>query len=238
MITINYKSRKKKLFNEILKISYENNLPHIGTCLSCLEILMNIFYKQLNARDYFLLSKGHAAVALYAILKDLGKIEKIDIDYLWEHPRKDLNLGIVYSSGSLGHGLSVGAGLALAKPKSKIYVLMGDGECEEGSVWEAANFAIKNNLTNLVPIIDANGMSQFQKIDRESLAPKWRGFGWAVNEPLQDEVWNLSFKEIVNQPTAWIVHTIKGRGLPYMEDKLISHYLRLNLEQYNQAIRA
>lgn len=237
MITINFKKRKKKLFNEILKVSYENKIPHIGSCLSCLEIMMNLFYKTMRKQDYFLLSKGHAAVALYVILKDLGKLNEIDIEKLWEHPHKNLNLGIVYSSGSLGQGLPLGAGLALGKPSSKVYVLMGDGECDEGSVWEGANFAARNNIKNVIPIIDANGMSQYQKIDRHSLAPKWKGFQWNTIEAMQDEVWNLDFTQDFDHPTVWIIHTIKGRGLPFIEDELISHYKRLNQNEYKKAVR-
>ena len=194
-------------------------------------------------RDRFILSKGHAGIALYAVLADLGFFPKEELDFLnkgrllAEHPDPRIP-GIEVVSGSLGHGLSVGAGMALAdkfdeKPR-RTFVLMGDGECYEGSVWEAAMFASHHQLNNLCGIVDRNGLithGTTESINKlEPFKDKWRAFGWDVIEVdghdlkvLVSALQKFTRKTSGN-PTLILANTVKGKGVSFMENQANWHH--------------
>ena len=232
--------------------------PHVGSSLSPVDILTVLYFKIMNInspndpeRDRFILSKGHGVSALYAVLSkkffsDKKILEKYLVDggNLYGHPVMGTLGGIEASTGSLGHGLSIGIGLALSgkndKKNYKIYVLMGDGECQEGSVWESAMCASRLCLDNLAAVIDANTLQGYERVDNIqpifTLKKKWEDFGWCVREVDGHNIKELNnvFKEIPfykDKPSLVIAHTIKGKGIPDLENKLESHYLSIPKEK-------
>lgn len=254
-----------KIRKTILEMVFKTKSPHIGSSFSIVEILACLYFKILSVsptdpynsnRDRFILSKGHACPALYAVLAERGFISKGELDgfavnggTLEQHPSLDIRRGIEATAGSLGHGLSIGAGMALAAKRDnknyKVFVLMGDGELNEGSVWEAAMFATQHGLDNLIAIIDYNKMQALGNtkdiIDLESLPQRWTSFGWAAKEI---EGHNLSqifeaFSSIpflVGRPSIVIAHTIKGKGVSFMENNLLWHYRAPSNKEYQMAL--
>lgn len=226
---------------------------HIAPSLSSVEILVALYFKILKIdknnykqdnRNRFILSKGHAGVALYAVLAKKGIIDESILNtfcqkdsVLGAHPEASQIAGVEFSTGSLGHGLSLGVGVALAgkldKKDYKVFVLLSDGECQEGSVWEAAMFASHHKLDNLVAIIDHNKLQSLGRVDDiVSLKPfvdKWKAFGWEAIEvnghnilEIVNALGEIPFAK--NKPSVLIAHTIKGKGISFMENKPIWHY--------------
>lgn len=227
-------------------------VPHLASCLSCVDILVALYWDVLNidsqqldnpARDRFILSKGHAAPALFQVLAAKKFFHEALLDgygcdgsLFGEHPPAHGVPGIEAATGSLGHGLPIGVGLALASRLNNMpyhtYVLLGDGECNEGSVWEAAMFSAANKLSHLTVIIDFN---KWQATGRSesimSLSPmhdKWRAFGWDVCEidghNFSDLVGALTNRAAQDKPKAIVAHTVKGKGISFMEDDNNWHY--------------
>lgn len=221
---------------------------HIGGSMSCMDILVALYHSLMNKNDRFILSKGHCAEALYAVLAGKGFISPEELKTfasfntkLAEHPTKNIN-GVDFATGALGHGLSLGVGLGLGfkadKSNAKAYVLMGDGELAEGSIWEAAMSAAKYKLDNLITIIDRNNLqisgNTEDVMPLENLSEKFLSFGWEVrtcngHEPI----------EIINQiktphtkPLALIATTIKGYGSKLMENKADWHHNIPNDDEY------
>ena len=253
--------RKKTL--EMITIS---QTLHIGSALSIVEILVSLYFHILNInhedpkwdeRDRFILSKGHSSAALYATLSERGFFSEdilneyaIDGGTLPEHLDRKIVFGIESSSGSLGHGLSIAIGMAMASKYDnknyKCYVLMGDGECDEGSVWEAAMLAAQLKLDNLVLIIDYNKFQGFGRVEEiinlEPLSEKWISFGWTVKE-----INGHDFQELLNsleslpietgKPHTIIAHTIKGKGISFMENNNDWHYMSPTQKQYEAALK-
>lgn len=256
----------KKIRKDVVRMSYKACSSHLGSALSMIDILIVLYFKMLNItpencknrdRDKFILSKGHASSGLYAVLAQRGFIDEKILDTYYEdgshligHPKKNLLYGIEVSTGSLGHGLPLGCGLALSDKNDrrlcKTVVLMGDGECNEGSVWESAMFATSRNLNDLIVIVDNNKLQGLGRVDRITglypLAKKWKAFNWSVKE-----IDGHNFQEIYkslkqayeskDKPTVIIAHTVKGKGVSFMEDKLEWHYKSPNREQYELAIK-
>jgi transketolase len=210
-------------------------------------------------RDRFILSKGHGCLALYALLADKGFFSKSDLrsfchegSFLGGHPERGKVPGVEASTGALGHGLSIGLGIALAarikEQKYKVFVAMGDGEINEGSVWEAAMCAGKHELDNLTIIVDYNKMQSYGKTevvqDLEPLADKWRAFNFNVRhvdghdrKQLQNSFGGLPFE--TGKPNAIICHTVKGKGIPMAEnDPTWHHKSRLSPEQIEDLFQA
>lgn len=235
----------------ILRMAHHGGTPHVSPALSCVELLAGLYYSVLRidpehpdspGRDRFLLSKGHACMAQYATLCERGFFPRHLLDQyatdggaLAEHPSPGCAPGIEAATGSLGHGLSIGAGLALAaKLRHKDYrtfVLLSDGECNEGSVWEAAIFARRYELDNLIAIVDYNKWSAMDRTDTflEPFAAKWEAFGWATAEidghDLDAVTTALGAAPLqAGRPTAFIAHTVKGKGVSFMENDLEWHY--------------
>jgi transketolase len=252
--------RVKKL---VFDVVHETQTHHVGSITSCLDILVALYFGVLDidpkdpakpGRDRFILSKGHAALAQYATLAIRGfcPVEKLkgfgqDGSVIGGHPDRNCLPGVEVSSGSLGHGLSIGAGMALAARRDgapdRTFVLVSDGECNEGMVWEAAMFAGHHHLDNLTVIVDHNGLQAFGRTDEvlkpDSLAGRFEAFGWQALEVDGHDIAKLlaAFETPPDgRPRAVIARTIKGKGLGDLEDKLESHYATLDDEQYRQAV--
>ena len=243
-----------KLRFSVIQNSHDSKTPHLGSCLSCLDLLVALYWKVLKIdannfrdkkRDRFILSKGHAAPALYHVLAEKKFFAKKLLDtygadgsLLGEHPvAPGVLSGIEAATGSLGHGLPLGVGMAIAsrmsKENFKTFVLMSDGECNEGSVWEAAMFAASHQLENITVIVDYNKWQATGRSDQilqlAPLSDKWKSFGWDVSE-----INGHSFTEIlsslkpndqpIKKPKIVIANTIKGKGVSFMEDDNNWHY--------------
>jgi transketolase len=257
-----YEVTPQEIRKIIIEESKRANVGHIGSALSIADILAALFQGVLHGtgtddpnRDRFILSKGHAALALYAALylksiltRDQLQTYCCDGSFLGVHPEHRLD-GIDFSTGSLGHGLAIGSGVALASRLSGIYyrcfVLVSDAECNEGSLWESVMFAAHHKLSNLIAIVDNNGQQAFGKtkevIDLEPLGEKWRTFGWEVHqvEGHSTEELMKSFQALDTRngsPKVLIADTICGKGVSFMEGKVEWHYLPLSDDQYIQAL--
>jgi len=237
---------------DILKMVTEAGSGHPGGSLSATDILVTLYNNVLRhdpknpdweERDRFILSKGHAAPLLYAVLADQGYISQTCLPTLRDlgsilqgHPVCEKVKGVEVSTGSLGNGLSIGAGLAAAarinNAKWRVYVLLGDGECDEGTVWEGAMFAAHYRLGNLTAIIDRNGLQidgpTEQVMGLNPLPEKWRAFNWNVIEVDGHKHKELlkAFDEAIkpqNRPSVIIANTVKGKGVSYMEGNVSYH---------------
>ena len=252
---------------DILQTALNAGKGHVPPAFSWVEIGVALFYgghlqvrphePKWKARDRFILSKGHGCLTLYAILADLGFFSKAELDkfctpgsILAGHPDTDIP-GVEGISGSLGHGLGVSAGLALgAKLQShpwKIVTVMGDGECQEGSVWEAAMFASHHQLQNLVAIIDRNQLGATNLTEKnvalEPFVNKWEAFGWEVvsvdgHSFEQIEEVLTSFRRRTSlKPLAVVAQTVKGKGVSFMEASVDWHHRMPKGDEVDEAIR-
>ena len=244
---MNTKNLAKKIRFEIIKMSYRSKAPHLASSLSCADIVTVLYEKilRINKRkklisDKFILSKGHAATCLYAILSHKKYFDKKKLQnyakkgsLLEEHPNPKIN-GVEAPTGSLGHGLPIGCGMALGakikKYKFRTFVLLGDGECNEGSVWESAMFASAKKLNNLITIIDYNkwqGTGRSNEIlNLKPMQEKWKSFGWKtiIIDGHNHNTLQKVLKKKYNKPTAIIANTTKGKGVSFMEDDNNWHY--------------
>lgn len=260
--------RSKALRRRVIEIMNLGGRGHLAPAMSLIEIVRVLYDDVMRfdsenplweERDRFILSKGHGCLAQYAMLEDKGFITCDDAccfckfdGILGGHPERGKIPGVEASTGSLGHGLSIGVGFALAaryaKRDNRVFVVMGDGECNEGSVWEAAMSAGKNKLDNLVAMVDYNKQQSYgttaEVMDLEPFADKWRAFGFAVAEvdghdvdALREVLTNLPVEK--GKPTAVICHTVKGKGIPFIERDLTWHHrTKLSDELYTSLIEA
>jgi len=261
------KNIANSLRKEVLTMSYVAKKAHISSCLSIVDILVYLYWKEMKIkpknpnwqkRDRFILSKGHAAPALFATLAYRGFFPKKLLESYGKndstmgmHPEFDLVPGIEVSTGALGHGLSIGAGMALAEKinntKRRVFVLVSDAECDEGTTWEAILFAPQHRLNNLFLLIDFNNLQAFGRIkDVMNLEPfkdKLVSFGWNVFDTDGNDLKKIDavFKKIgnskSNKPNAIILNTIAGKGISFMEDKLAWHYQNLDEKLYKEALK-
>jgi transketolase len=250
---------RKKCLKDILFHFKEANAGHIGSSLSSLELLVYLYFNLMNKEDKFILSKGHAALSLYVVLAHAGIIDNELLTTFYRngtllaaHPPCYRNMnGIHFGTGSLGHGLSLAAGFAFSNKFThrsyKVYCVLSDGDCNEGSTWEAALFAAHHKLSNLYVIIDRNNLQGFGTSDEilnlEPLAEKWRSFNFdvALAENGNDfSSIDFSFKTLESsnsdKPKCIIARTVKGNGVSFMEDKMEWHYLPMNDDQYTRAL--
>jgi transketolase len=238
----------------IIETSHRTGTPHLGSCLSCVDILTALYFQVLNIdparpihpeRDRFILSKGHGAPALFQVLAMRGfypqaMLENFGEDgsYFGEHPPTPSHVpGIEAATGSLGHGLSIGVGMALSTRilgrSHRVFALLSDGECNEGAVWEAAMFAAAQKMDRLAMVVDFN---KWQATDRSEkvmalspLADKWRAFGWSAREVDGHDLSALidvlsRVPDGSGKPVAIIASTVKGKGVSFMEDDNNWHY--------------
>jgi transketolase len=240
----------------VLALYNAANAGHIGASLSCIDLMIASLILRKREQDTFLLSKGHAAAALYACLNHLGDISDDELDTFYKngttlpaHPAPNKHRGIPFATGSLGHGLPIGTGIAhagkLQGDDSKVYVLMSDGETNEGTTWEAAHYAVAKGLDNLVVLVDKNGLQGFGNttdILGDSADPrKWEAMGFETVEAdghdidgLLETIDTLN-QSVTGKPKAIIANTVKGKGVTYMENKMEWHYLPMNADLYEQA---
>ena len=246
----------------VVRLAYEGQAAHVASALSCVDVLVASYFGALRIdpknpddpnRDRFILSKGHAASALYVTLAARGFFPMDELDRyaqpgtrLPEQPAPGSVPGVEFATGSLGHGLPVGCGMALAARlagrDSRVTVLMSDGECNEGSVWEAAMFASAQRLRRLTVIVDANGWQATGRtkdiLPLEPLVEKFRAFGWDAEDVDGHDVHNL--RRCLEQPRgprprAWIARTVKGKGVSFMEDDNNWHYRVPTAEEVDRA---
>lgn len=216
----------------------KTQIPHIGCGLSIIEILTTLYYGIMKFGNNFILSKGHASAPLYVILNEKGLIPSSELYRLEEHPTLNKEYGIDATTGSLGHGLSIGVGMALANRQNRVYVLIGDGECDEGQIWEAARIASKLKLKNLIAIIDCNGFQGFKESDR-GIGRKFFAFGWDVIECDGHDCESLfkNLNTITEKPLVILAKTIKCKGVKEMEKKLESHYFKLKKIEEEHSVK-
>ena len=249
----------------VLRMVHQANASHVGSCLSLADLLAVLYGRvlQVNAgrpdwpdRDRFILSKGHAAAALYATLAESGFFPATWLDEycrdgakLGGHVTRHGVPGVELSTGSLGHGLPVGCGMALAGQRAgqpyRVFVVVSDGELDEGSNWESILFAPHHRLENLVVVVDYNQIQSFgsvkEVLDLEPLAEKWRACRWAVREidghdhaQIEAACRTVPFEP--GKPSVIIAHTVKGKGVSFMENQLAWHYRSPNREQLAEAL--
>ena len=251
----------KRIRLAILTASKQANVGHIGSALSVVEIITALYGNVLRIdvpddpeRDRFILSKGHAALALYAALHARGWINDDDLasycadhSLAGTHPDHQLP-GIDFSTGSLGQGLSFGAGAALAAKLAgshrRVYVLVSDAECNEGSVWESVMFAAQHRLSNLVAIVDVNGQQALDHthrvLDLSPLDARWAAFGWQTHVVDGHDVTQLSralsCEASSGAPRVVVARTVFGKGVSFMEGQIRWHYMPMNDDEYQRAV--
>jgi transketolase len=238
----------------LLRMHYESRACHIGGNLSALDALLHLHLKVLTPADVFVLSKGHSAGALYVALWAAGAISETELrsfhrdgTRLAGHPAAHWHDRIAFATGSLGHGLGLAAGVALARhlrgEPGTAYCMLSDGECQEGSVWEALLFARHHRLANLVALVDMNGLQGFGTTEEVAsmvpLAPKLRGLGLQVEEidGHDPQALDAALARRCDEPLVVLLRTVKGRGVSFMEGRMEWHYLSLSEEQYQAALR-
>jgi len=261
----NYQKHAKEIRRNIVKMVAFSRAAHIGSALSIVDILTVLYFKILkirsnqpdwSGRDKLIFSKGHAATALYSTLVQRGFASKKCLDNYYGnntklagHPVRGCMPGIEVSTGSLGHGLSISLGIAMAnkydKRHSRIFTILSEGDCDEGSTWEAAMVAGHLKLDNLVAIVDYNKIQAMGRVkdimDLEPFKEKWQSFGWSVKEidghnylEIEKSLKKIPFEK--NKPSIVIAHTIKGKGVSFMEDSLTWHYKYPNEKELKQAL--
>lgn len=247
----------------IIDAACRSKSAHVGSALSCVDLLAALYFRELNIdlddwgnRDIFVLSKAHAAMALYAVLTEKGLISRevfrgyfLNNGTLPAHlDRFTLPRGIEVSAGALGHGFNMALGMAygykLKKDKRRIFVLIGDGESEEGSIWEGALFGSRLKIDNLTAILDYNNLQGYGRPRElchfEPLVSKWKAFGWEVYKVDGhnfDEVLKVFAAPHNGRPKIIIATTIKGKGVSFMEDQMKWHYFIVTDELKKKAMR-
>jgi transketolase len=264
---VNFLEEKCRQFRvDLIELLYKIQTGHAGGSLSAVEILTTLYFEKLNVspedskspdRDIFILGKGHAAPIYYRILAEKGFFPKEELSTLRQlnsrlqgHPCAIKTPGVELSTGPLGLGLSAAVGAAAAAKQDKrslyTYVLMGDGELQEGIVWEAAMAASKYKLDNLIAIVDNNGVQLDGTVEQimpmGSLKDKWSSFGWQVIETDGHDINAFSqavdnAKELKGKPIVILAKTVKGKGISFMEGKNTWHGKPINSEEYANALK-
>lgn len=250
----------KEIRKTIIELAHKSKSPHVGSSLSCVDILTVLYFDVLNLqpwekRDIFILSKAHAAMSLYSTLATRGIMDKKLLQGYYQnegtlpaHLDRFTAKGVEVSAGSLGHGFNMGLGMAFGfkkkKQDRKVYALIGDGESQEGSIWEGALFGSKLGLDNFTAIMDYNNLQGYGRARElcsfEPIKSKWEAFGWhAIETNGHDlDAINGALCEATNgKPKIIIAHTTKGKGVSFMEDQLIWHYYIVADEYRDKALR-
>ena len=248
-----FKLRAITARRRLLQMHRESNVGHIGGNLSALDAILYLHTSVMSEQDVFVLSKGHAAGALYIALWSIGLIDEAELTTFHKdstrlagHPAPKCHSRIAFATGSLGHGLGLAAGVALGKrlrgEPGRVYCLLSDGECQEGSTWEAMLFARHHELAKLTVLIDENGLQGFGStrdvMSLDGLAHRIAGLGLDVVEidgHCADELGDALARD-ADGPRVIALQTTKGRGISFMENRLEWHYLPLDEEQYQQAM--
>lgn len=254
----------KKVRIDVVNMISKANSSHIGSAFSMVDLLAVLYGEvlqydiknpKMQSRDRLILSKGHGGASLYATLAECGFFEEEELHTYYQDgsnlsghiSHKNVN-GVELSTGSLGHGLPIGAGMALAAKKRnenhKVVVILGDGECNEGSIWEAAMFSAHNQLHNLVAVVDCNKLQGLDfcenVLDMGSMAKKWEAFGFHVIEidgHDHEAITEAFTQQLSNKkPNVVLANTIKGKGVSYMENTVLWHYRAPIGENYDIAM--
>ena len=227
---------QKTTRRRILEISHEKNLSHIGSCF-CSVDLINAVYKVKNKEEKFILSNGHAGIALYVILEKNGFLKNSDIEKLNVHPDRNPKFGIDVSTGSLGQGLPIALGMAISDKNKNVYCLISDGECAEGSIWEALRIANENKTTNLKILVNANGWSAYDPVKLNPLIERFKAYGYNV---LKIDGHDMEFiiaalKSTKKDGLTIIFAETSSDQLPCLRG-LDAHYCIMNENEYKQSL--
>ena len=250
---MNLRKKALEIRRTLLNMHYMAKAGHIGTGLSAIDLLTYIYGSWLRPQDQFILSKGHGASSLYATLNNFNLLTTAELATYYQegtlfpaHPAPRAHPCIPVATGSLGHGLPIAAGIAFAnkhihRNDKRVACILSDGDCNEGSVWEAAMFAAHHGLSNLVMVVDANGLQGFGKstdvLNMEPFAGKWKAFGFDVREINGHDFTAMEAAFLPSdKPVCVLARTIKGKGISFMENKIEWHYLPMNESQFNAAI--
>ncbi len=260
-----YRSLAKRVRQHVLRMTHRAKSAHVGTSFSMVELLAVLYggvlrvdpvHPTWDERDRFILSKGHGCAGLYAVLAECGFIPLAWLDdfckdgaRLAGHVTHTGVPGVEVSTGSLGHGLSIACGIALAGKRDerqyRVFTLLSDGECDEGSTWEAVLFAPHHRLDNLVVMVDYNKIQSLgtvkEVLDLDPFGAKWEALGWAVQEidghnfeQIEGALEAVPFES--GRPSCIIAHTVKGKGVSFMEDELLWHYRSPDDEELARAL--
>jgi transketolase len=242
---------------KVLELYKTAGVGHIGSSLSCLEILVDLCFQRMGSDDVLVLSKGHAAAALYTTLSLSGRLPEADLSSFYRdgtllaaHPPCSRRIqAIPFGTGSLGHGLGLACGIALSQrfteKQFNVFTVLSDGDCNEGSTWEAVLFASQQKLSPLTAVVDLNGIQGIgytkDILNLEPFADKWRAFGFSVavadnGNDFADLA--RAYQQVANSPgpRCVVARTVKGHGISYMADKVEWHYLPMKDEHYAQAL--
>lgn len=230
-----FTAEQKTLRRRIIEISYARNLSHLGSCLSAVDIICAI-YKTKKEDEHFILSNGHAGIALYVVLERESLLTSSLINNLHIHPDRNPEIGIDVSTGSLGQGLPIALGIALANRKKNVYCLVSDGECAEGSIWEALRVGFEQKVSNLKLVINANGWGAYSFISLKLLLKKLRGFGYKAKIVDGHNIYKLSRllkSRSCNRPLILFAKTIVEQ-FPFLKGQ-DAHYYVMTDEDYKTA---
>jgi transketolase len=259
MANLTLTPNQRRLRKRLLELYYNAKCGHIGCSLSCIDILFAVFTHKMESES-FVLSKGHAAGGLYLVLDELGRLPDSapltsfyrDGTKLAAHPVANLCSDVRFGLGSLGHGLPLASGIAYGKKfggsLDRTFVLLSDGETNEGTTWEGAHFSVRHSLSNLIVIIDRNGLQGFGKTEDvlgDTANPElWKAIGFDVyhadghNGLALSTFIDHTSKLPSSKPRVLIADTVKGSGVDFMENKLEWHYLPMTDDMYHDALRA
>lgn len=258
--TLRLKDHSNRIRRKVIELANRSKSPHVGSCLSCVDILVALYFHKLkldpwdNDRDICILSKGHAAMSLYATLYERGILSKTDIDGFYQdngtlpaHLDRSKGKGIEVSAGSLGHGFNIGLGMAYGFIKQNsqrnVYAIIGDGESQEGSIWEGALFAPALGIHNFTAILDHNNLQGYGRpldiCHFEPIREKWESFGWHVCDVDghdHHEIIQALNEDSNSKPKIIITRTTKGKGVSFMENELVWHYFVVTDDHKNIAM--
>jgi transketolase len=236
MIIHKFTAEQKETRRRIIELSYRSNLSHIGSCLTAIDIIDTI-YRDKTRTERFVLSSGHAAIALYIILEKYGFMDSLSRERLHIHPDRNPDLGIDVSTGSLGQGLPIALGMALADKHKTVYCLSTDGECAEGSIWESLRIIYEKRIGNLIIVINANGWGAYDPIPTRLLLNRIRGFGFKTITVDGHNIVKLTeaIKTAKNTQPAIVVAKTNSEQLGFLKGQ-DAHYYVMNEFDYKLAL--
>lgn len=228
---------QKQLRKRILEISHATKLSHLGSCFSAIDVIAAL-YAIKKSDEHFILSNGHAGIAWYAVLEKYGIIDAKTIKKLHLHPDRNIAHGIHVSTGSLGQGLPIALGMALAERKKRIYCMLSDGECAEGSIWESLAATYHHQVHNLKIIVNANGWSAYDKVNLSYLKKRIKAFGFTIHTTNGHDITSIMqlLQKTRGEELSVIFARTKVAQLPFLKGQ-DAHYYVMKQEDYDRAIQ-